>query len=108
MRRACAMACLIAPVMFEPFRMNPSTRMVSATSSSSVRSRVSDSIQRTTVTSSAKLYSPIPPRWVRIGHKPLRPDTAGAVALGPGTVSARGRACAALGTFPLLLATTAA
>jgi len=49
--RADAMAAVTAVLIFEPRRENPRVRTVSASSSSSVRSSVSDSIQRTMATS---------------------------------------------------------
>ena len=54
-------------------RVNPSVRIVSASSTSSVRSRVSYSIQRTTVANSPRVYSSMLLLCVAIGQRPIRP-----------------------------------
>src|ERR1022692_3903293 len=75
--RAETMAAVTAVLIFEPLRENPRVRTVSASSSSSVRNSVSDSIQRTMATNSSPLYSSMLPRYVLTGHGLIRPVVLG-------------------------------
>ena len=77
--------------IFEPRRWNPSWCITSSSSSCSVRSSVSDSIQRTTATISDSLYSSMLPLPPRTGRRPPARSSLRSQLLGLGSPQANRR-----------------